>query len=474
MIFSSIIFLLLFLPIFLLSYEIAPKKLKNSILLLASILFYAWGGIKFIAILLIFSVINFYITKFMTLNNSPQRRKILLVLSIILNLSLLIIFKYSNFLVDSFNVISTAIGISSIHWKEIALPIGISFFIFQSITYSVDIFRNECPAAKNYFNYLIYIISFPQLIAGPIVRYKNIANEITDRNPSIDDKLNGLYRFSIGLAKKIIIADTMAIQADLVFGTDITIEALRTMSCTNMWLGVLAYTFQIYFDFSGYSDMAIGLGRIMGFHYPENFNMPYISKNVSEFWKRWHITLGDFMLNYLYIPLGGNRVKTKYRHYFNLWIVFLLSGLWHGAAWNFIIWGAYHGIFLILDKIGLKRFLQKLGTIPSVILTFIVVAIGWSIFAVDSFDKLLVILRSLFSFKDIEYFTIIPRVIPISILAIIFSFVRIPKLEYFFFHKDKYTNLQHVFVFTTMFILLIISISHAVDTDLNHFIYFRF
>lgn len=208
----------------------------------------------------------------MTLNNSPQRRKILLVLSIILNLSLLIIFKYSNFLVDSFNVISTAIGISSIHWKEIALPIGISFFIFQSITYSVDIFRNECPAAKNYFNYLIYIISFPQLIAGPIVRYKNIANEITDRNPSIDDKLNGLYRFSIGLAKKIIIADTMAIQADLVFGTDITIEALRTMSCTNMWLGVLAYTFQIYFDFSGYSDMAIGLGRIMGFHYPENFN----------------------------------------------------------------------------------------------------------------------------------------------------------------------------------------------------------
>ncbi|MBR1775279.1 MAG: MBOAT family protein [Bacteroidales bacterium] len=478
MVFSTSIFLLLFLPLFLLVYELTPKKLKNYTLLAASILFYAWGAPKFIFVLIGFSVINYFVVNLLSKQTEEKKRKFFLTLSVTLNLLLLIVFKYANFFVHSINDVLTALGMTAFYWKEIALPIGISFFIFQSITYCVDVFRKESLPARNYANYLLYIISFPQLIAGPIVRYKTIAAEIEDRRATYDDKLIGFYRFSIGLAKKAIIANFMAMQADMLFNGSVSLEKFMALSTTEAWLGVVAFTFQIYFDFSGYSDMAIGLGRMMGFHYPENFNNPYISKSVSEFWKRWHITLGDFMMNYLYIPLGGNRTKTKARHYLNLWIVFLLSGLWHGAAWNFLFWGAFHGIFIVLDKMGFQKLLKRLGTLPSVIITFFIVMVVWSVFAVDSMEKWWYLAKAMFAFRDLNTFMIEPIFIPMIFIAVFFAFffelTPLKKVQNFFFYKDNYTNRQHIFVFTLMLLLFVISVAHVTASGFNPFIYFRF
>ena len=478
MVFSSSIFLLIFLPVFLLLYELSPKKIKNYTLLAASILFYAWGAPKFIFVLIGFTIINYFIVGAMSRTEDAKKQKLFLTLSIILNLLLLVVFKYSNLFVHSLNDMLTLLGMTAIYWKEIALPIGISFFIFQSITYSVDVYRKESMPARNYANYLLYIISFPQLIAGPIVRYKTIAAEIDNREATSEDKLQGFYRFIIGLAKKAIIANAMAMQADILFGQWTPMTVFENLSTPQAWICVIAYTFQIYFDFSGYSDMAIGLGRMMGFHYPENFNMPYISKNVSEFWKRWHITLGDFMMNYLYIPLGGNRTKTKARNYFNLWIVFLLSGLWHGASWTFLIWGAFHGVFIVLDKIGTKKLLSHCGTLPQIILTFFIVSVGWSIFACDSISKMGYVLKALFNFNKLDIYTIEPIFVPVLCFAVFFAFFFENKLtkriKDFFFAKSNYSLAQHAFLFPAMLILLVLSIAHIIASGYNPFIYFRF
>ena len=346
MVFSSSIFLLYFLPLFLLVYHLVGAKYKNYVILFSSILFYSWGAPKFLFVILGSTIIDFYIVRQLFRSSEVSKRKLLLSLSIFINLGLLVYFKYANFFIENLNYSLASIGVNNVEWVNVVLPIGISFYTFQTLTYSIDVYRNKHKPLNKLTNYLVYIMSFPQMIAGPIVRFSHIADQIVSRKEVIDDKLIGFYRFSIGLAKKVLIANVMAEQADLIFGSDYSV-----LSTTNAWLGMLAYTFQIYFDFSGYSDMAIGLGKMMGFKFPENFNSPYVARSISEFWRRWHITLGDFMRDYLYIPLGGNRVKLKYRLYFNLWIVFILSGLWHGASWNYLIWGAYHGVFLILDRL---------------------------------------------------------------------------------------------------------------------------
>ncbi len=478
MVFSTSIFLALFLPLFLLLYELTPARRKNYTLLAASVLFYAWGAPKFVFVLIGFSVINYLLVRFMEREKAVRRKKQLLTLTVVLNLSLLAVFKYANFFVQSLNDLLTALGMTAFYWTEIALPIGISFFIFQSITYGVDIYRGECHGARNYANYLVYIIAFPQLIAGPIVRYKTIAAEIENRTATYNDKLSGFYRFSIGLAKKAIIANFMAQQADLLFAGNIGIETFRELSTSEAWLGVLAFTFQIYFDFSGYSDMAIGLGRIMGFHYPENFNNPYTARSISEFWKRWHMTLGDFMMNYLYIPLGGNRTKTKARHYLNLWIVFLLSGLWHGAAWNFVLWGMFHGFFIVLEKMGTQKLLQRIGSVPAMLVTFLIVMVGWSLFAVDSVEKWWYLAQAMFSFRDLDLFRILPIFLPMLAFAIFFSFFfagkPLDKVQHFFFYKETYTHTQHIVLFITMLLLFILSVAHVTAASFNPFIYFRF
>lgn len=473
MVFSSSIFLLYFLPLFLLVYHLVGSKYKNYVILISSILFYSWGAPKFLFVILGSTIIDFYIVKELHKSSAMSRRKVLLSLSIFINLGLLVYFKYANFFIENLNYTLHSIGVNSVEWVKVILPIGISFYTFQTLTYSIDVYRKKHEPLNKLTDYLVYIMSFPQMIAGPIVRFSSIADQITDRKEVIDDKLIGFYRFSIGLAKKVLIANVMAEQADLIFESDYS-----GLSVTNAWLGMLAYTFQIYFDFSGYSDMAIGLGKMMGFKFPENFNSPYVSRSVSEFWRRWHITLGDFMRDYLYIPLGGNRVESKYRLYFNLWIVFILSGLWHGASWNYVIWGAYHGIFLILDRLFLQKTLNKIGKFPSIVLTFIFVMIGWVIFKIEDFTLLKVYLMKLFQPIETFEFNTIPEFSLIVCFAVLFAFFTSFKfgqeIGEFMFERDSYKFKSHVILSVMSIVLFIVSLSSITSSGFNPFIYFRF
>jgi len=360
-----------------------------------------------------------------------------------------------------------------IAWTSIALPIGISFYTFQTLTYSIDVYRKQHKPLSKISDYLLYIMSFPQMIAGPIVRFNQIADEITNRNETADKKLIGFYRFSIGLAKKVLIANVMGEQADIIMDGDIS-----NLSTSAAWVGILAYTFQIYYDFSGYSDMAIGLGKMMGFTFPENFSSPYISKNISEFWRRWHITLGAFMRDYLYIPLGGSKVNSRTRLYFNLWVVFLLSGLWHGAAWNFILWGAFHGFFLILDRIFLKKLLNKLGSIFSIVFTFFIVMMGWVIFRLESINIISQYYNKLFEFENFNLPQTLKPFYYILIPAILFSFIvefKIgKKVETYFFTKTTYHIKEHLFLLLLSFLFFTLSLASITSSSFNPFIYFRF
>lgn len=473
MVFSSITFLFYFLPIFLLLYHLTPNRKKNLILLAGSIFFYAWGAPKFIFVIIVSTLIDFQLVKEMHKSTIEKKRKRLLFLSLFLNLGLLAYFKYANFFVENLNSIIEYAGFKAQSWTAVALPIGISFYTFQTLTYSIDIYKKVHAPLVKISDYMLYILSFPQMIAGPIVRYQSIASQLVSREEKVDDKLIGFYRFSIGLAKKVLIANSMAEQADLVFESD-----LYLLSSNAAWIGIIAYTFQIYFDFSGYSDMAIGLGRIFGFRFPENFDTPYISKNITEFWRRWHMTLGSFMKNYLYIPLGGSYVNTKSRLFFNLWIVFLLSGLWHGAAWNFIIWGAYHGFFLILDRLFLERFLKTMGSVPSILFTFIIVMIGWVIFRLESINEIRIFLYRMFSFELNDSFVTTNSFNFLIGFAFLFSFMAITKFgikaKRFIYETENYGIPLNIIAFMSSMILLILSVSWLISSNFNPFIYFRF
>lgn len=407
-------------------------------------------------------------------SDSTKKKKSLLTFSIIMNLGMLIYFKYANFMIENTNFILDFLEIEPISWMKVALPIGISFYTFQTLTYSIDVYRKIHAPLEKVSDYILYIMCFPQMIAGPIVRFTSIADEIIDRKETIDDKLAGFYRFCLGLGKKVLIANVMASQADLIFNT----TNLSTLSSTSIWIGTLAYTLQIYFDFSGYSDMAIGLGKMIGFNFPENFNSPYTSTSITEFWRKWHMTLGSFMKDYLYIPLGGNRVKSTSRLYFNLWIVFLLSGLWHGASWNFVIWGAYHGLFLILDRIFLQKFLSRIGKFMATIITFILVMIGWIIFRIEDFNSLKIILSKLVSFENLHDFSVQVDFTLVVSIALIFAFLQSfsigNKLEFFFFQQKEHTFKQHIVLAGISFVLFVLSISFITSSGFNPFIYFRF
>lgn len=472
MVFSSTLFLLYFLPIFLVVYNLVPKKIKNYVILVASLFFYAWGAPQFIFVVILSIIFTFYLVR--TINNSSniKKRKMLLFVGVFLNLGLLAYFKYANFFVENVNFFVTKLGYEPAKWVEVALPIGISFFTFQTITYILDVYRKVHSPLDKLTDYMLYIMAFPQMIAGPIVRFNTIADQIVKRDEVIDDKLAGFYRFSIGLAKKVLIANVMAAQADQIFNGNIL-----DLSTPNAWLGMVAYTFQIYFDFAGYSDMAIGLGKMMGFTFPENFDMPYTSRSITEFWRRWHMTLGGFMKDYLYIPLGGNKV-TKRRMYFNLWVVFLISGLWHGASWNFVIWGAYHGLFLVLDKMFLIKVMNKIGGFFSTIITFIIVMIGWVLFRSETLDFALQYIKRLFSFTLSNDFYPLPAFSVMIFVALLFAFFTSlkfgKKIKDFFFNKNTYSIKQHILLTLMTIVLLFLSVSFVVSSDFNPFIYFRF
>jgi alginate O-acetyltransferase complex protein AlgI len=470
MVFSGITYLVYFLPVFILLYHLVPNKFKNAVILTASIYFYSWGGPKFIFVILGTTFLDFFLVNAMHNQKTKSGKKKYLIISLLLNLGLLFYFKYCNFFIDNFNAL---LGRES-DWPKIILPIGISFYTFESLTYVIDVYRGIHKPLKNFWHYQTYILMFPKLIAGPIVRYHDIADQITNRekNYTPDIKLSGFMIFCIGLAKKAIIANTLGMQADAVF--KLPAEQIDTAAA---WIGALAYTFQIYFDFSGYSDMAIGLGKIMGFKLPENFNNPYISGSITEFWRRWHITLGTWMKNYLYIPLGGNKVSDS-KLYRNLIIVFLLSGFWHGASWNFILWGAYHGLFLVLERLFLGRVFQKLGKFISIPITFIIVVTGWVLFRNEDLSYALTVIKKMYSFSFFDgKFAVNNDFICMAVIAAVFSFFAVTQKTYSLQQKvygENYSGGGRWLVVLAGTVLFYISLSYISALDFNPFIYFRF
>ena len=473
MLFSSLTFLFGFLPILLILYFILKKrKYKNIVLLIFSLIFYAWGEPKYIFLMLltilIVYIFGILIDKF-DKENKKILKKISLIICIILILGSLIFFKYSNFLIENVNLAFKA----KIKPLNIVMPIGISFYTFQILSYIIDLYNKKIKLQKNYFSLALYVSLFPQLIAGPIVRYETVEEEIDNRKETKEDVISGTKRFIIGLSKKVIIANQMALLADLIFN-----KHNGAYGTTIIWLGTFAYTLQIYFDFSGYSDMAIGLGKIFGFHFLENFDYPYISKSVTEFWRRWHISLGTWFKDYVYIPLGGSREGTK-KLIINILIVWALTGIWHGASWNFVIWGLYFGIILLIEKLFLKKYLEKLpGFIQRIYVLFIVMIL-FIIFSSDNMSVALSNIKGLFGMNGeafINDYTLhyLKSYLPVLIIALFgttpFIKILIDKLR-----KNKYVNnIINILEPILIVVILVVVTSYLIDNSYNPFLYFRF
>lgn len=479
MVFSSLIFIFKFLPVFLLAYYLCPVRHRNWVALLGSCLFYAWGAPRFIFVLLSTSVLDYHLSASLHADLPERRRKGMLALGVVLNLSALLYFKYANFFVDQVNALLTQAGAGSVAWTRVVLPIGISFFTFQKISYLVDVYRGTAQRARSLHDYVLYVILFPQLIAGPIVRYHDVAMQLIHRDHTSERFFAGIWRFSVGLGKKVLIANSLAAVADRGFGMK-----MDELTPGFAWVGVLCYAFQIYFDFSGYSDMAIGLGRMMGFEFLENFNCPYVARNFTEFWRRWHISLSNFMREYVYVPLGGNRVGA-FRGYLNLWIVFLLSGFWHGAAWNFVVWGAYHGFFLTLDKMTRKTRWARTPLAIALPLNFLLVLFSWVLFRAESLGSAVFYFQRMFLAPTLaaaqpamtwaEFIT--PHAWTVLAIAVIITFaptftseIKAP--------RPRMTAATRPWPLTAQFVaataLLLLSAAALATGGFNPFIYFRF
>ena len=442
-------------------------------MLLGSLFFYSWGEPFFVMAVVAAIVADYFIARKMAASEG-RRRKGLLAVSLVLNVGLLLYFKYANFFVANLQALYSLVGAQPFSWVEVALPVGISFITFQKISYMVDVYRGTVEPQRKLQDLMLYILMFPQLIAGPIVRYKDIAGQLADRqaDETYERRVVGFSRFMFGLGKKVLIANVLAEYVDAVFAA-----SPGDFSSGTAWIAILAYTFQIYFDFSGYSDMALGLGLMLGFRFPENFNFPYISQSITEFWRRWHITLSSWIKDYLYIPMGGNRVAVP-RMYFNLVFAFFISGFWHGAAWTFIVWGLYHGFFLILDRLGLKKVLDKIGKLPAVICTFLVAMVGWIFFRADNLTYAFAYLRRMFAFDGRwDEFYCDRRFLFIFFVAIVGSFWGIFKkgeqFQYKFFAEQPERKWLLV-GFGMAVVLYVLCGGSLLAGGLNPFIYFRF
>lgn len=472
MVFTSPVFLFAFLPILLLLYFSSPWKAKNIILLFASLLFYAWGEVFYTGIMIISIICNYYIGILIE-NSSQIRARLFLIIGVAINLLLLGTFKYANFLNENLNVLLQLASLPSYDIEPIHLPLGISFFTFQAISYIVDVYRRECKAQKSFLDLALYISLFPQLVAGPIIRYHDIAQQITLRQHTLSNFSNGAQRFIIGLAKKMLIANPLGAVADSAFAT-----AESDLSMPIAWIGIIAYSLQIFFDFSAYSDMAIGLAKIFGFSFLENFNYPYISKSVREFWRRWHISLSTWFRDYVYIPLGGNRLSTT-RTYINLSIVFLLTGVWHGASWNFIVWGVFHGFFLAIEHAGFSKILTRLWAPLQHVYLLLIVMIGWVFFRADTLPQALSYLTAMFNFNkltisSLELYQLIDNEsIIAAAIALIFSTPIYRKLKELVGDEPRINiiNTVHLAFIGLVLYLAILKIS---SSTYNPFIYFRF
>lgn len=454
MVFSSLTFIYFFLPLLFLIYFITPNRLKGLILIIFSLLFYFYGEGKFILILLISSILNYLLSKKITNN------KKLLVFGIIINLLPLLYFKYTNFIFQNINVLFN----TNLVIKNIIMPIGISFFTFQNISYLVDVYKNKKEKANNLFDYLLYITFFAQLVAGPIVRFSEIKSDINNRKLNFSNLYLGIKRFIIGLSKKVIIANNIGILINI-------LTNMADKSVILYWLLALSYTIQIYFDFSGYSDMAIGLGKMFNFNFLENFNYPIIAKSITDFWRRWHISLSRWFKDYIYIPLGGNR-GSKLKLIRNIVIVWILTGLWHGASWNFILWGVYFGIILIIEKLCLKKFLDN-HKIFAHFYSSILIIISFVIFNITDIKNLSLFFKSMFGFSNIPFinFNTLYYLKSYSLLLIISIICATPILKCIKENGQKVISLLEPIIYI---VLLFIATSYLVDSTFNPFIYFRF
>ncbi len=469
MVFSSLIFLVVFLPATLLIYYILPDRFRNLCLLAVSLIFYSWGEPIYI-LLMLFSILLNYISGILITRTDPQstaKRRALLISAIVINVGLLFVFKYADFTIGTYNLLFG----KHIELLNIALPIGISFYTFQAMSYVIDVYRKEVKGNKNIINFAAYITMFPQLIAGPIVRYKTVESELRERKCTLDDFYQGIIRFTVGLGKKVLIANNIAVIFKEIAGT-----SPDKLSTSMAWLAVLAFTLQIYFDFSGYSDMAIGMGRMLGFHFLENFDYPYESKSITEFWRRWHISLSTWFREYVYYPLGGNRKGIK-RQLINILIVWTLTGLWHGASWNFVLWGFYYAVILILEKLFLKKVLDKIPNIFGRLYTIIAFVIGWAIFALDDISYRTGFVKALLFQakqgildKHTAYLLISFGVL--IVIAIIGS-TSIPKRLSELLLSKKPT-LRRVFELLFVAVVMTVSIAFIVSDSYNPFLYFRF
>lgn len=465
MLFSSCTFLFMFLPLVLVLYYISKDKYKNYILLVFSLLFYSWGEPNFIILMLISILLNYIIA--LLIDRYRKYDKLFLFIAIIFNIGMLFSFKYLNFFISNINNIFN----TNINLLNITLPIGISFYTFQIFSYVIDVYKKNVSVQKNIFKLGTYIALFPQLIAGPIVRYIDVEKELDNRTHSISLFKDGLRRFIVGLGKKVIIANNVALIADTIFNSSLILE----YGFLVIGLGLISYTLQIYFDFSGYSDMAIGLGKMFGFNFLENFNYPYISKSITDFWRRWHISLSSWFRDYIYIPLGGNRVS-KIKWIRNIFAVWFLTGLWHGASWNYVIWGLYFGIILLLEKLLINKILNKLPNIIKWIYAFTLINIGWLIFRIEDVVILKDVFINLVTFKDsyfLEFirlnYNLINNFIYI-ILGLIFMFPIFKKII------EKYKdNLLFNFIYDILLIFILgLSVCYLISNSYNPFIYFRF
>lgn len=466
MVFSSTIFLCVYLPLVLLGYYICPKKGRNLFLLIASLVFYAWGEPKYVFLMIFSILVNYIFGRLMDKHRENKKRlKLMLVLSVVIDIGLLSVFKYTDFIITNVNAIFGA----NFDLLNIALPIGISFYTFQAMSYTIDVYRDDVRVQKNLIDFGMYITMFPQLIAGPIVRYADVQDQLAERSVTTADFSEGVMRFVVGLGKKVLLANQMgAVWSDIyALGGDV--------SALMAWTGAIAYTFQIYFDFSGYSDMAIGLGRMFGFKFPENFRYPYQSVSITDFWRRWHITLSTWFKEYLYIPLGGNR-RGLARQALNLLIVWSLTGFWHGAGWNFVMWGLYYFVILFIEKLFLLKALDKLPKLFRHVYALLLIVIGWVIFASDDVSVLLPYLGSMFGANGavggMDVYTLLTKAVLIVICCV--ASTELPKR--LFLSATGAMNEKAAFTLKSVLTIALLALSMIllIGDSYNPFLYFRF
>lgn len=473
MVFSSLLFLFRFLPVVLVLYFVTPRKWRNLFLFLASLVFYAWGEPVYVLIMLFSTVLDYnhgrMVEKYLKLGDE-KKAKFYVISSMIINLLVLGVFKYADFLIGSMNnLLGTQLPL-----LNLALPIGISFYTFQTMSYTVDVYRGQAKAQKDMIAFGAYVALFPQLVAGPIVQYKTIAEQLTERRENVNQFAYGIRRFVLGLGKKVLLANNIGYLWDT-----ISVMDTREMSVLMAWIGAVSFTFQIYFDFSGYSDMAIGLGNMFGFRFLENFNYPYVSKSVTEFWRRWHISLGSWFREYVYIPLGGNRCNVA-RQVRNLALTWCLTGIWHGASWNFLLWGVYYGFFIIIEKMFLLKWMEKWTVFFRHLYTLFIVVVGWVIFAFDNMEKGAEYLKVMFCMggkglvdDNAMYYLIMYG---LTFIILIASSTELPKklAKHVLAILKGREMVKWILEILCLSLVVLASVAYLVNSSYNPFLYFRF